>query len=175
MGIADGAGGVAGGADAADAVCRALEHCDDDSPMGWERWLAELDVALTTSSRGGLAAAVVLEVHDDSRIAGASVGDCEAWIVDGDDARVLTRSQHRKPLLGDGGAKPVGFAGTLAGGTLVVATDGLWKYLPREGFRGAAARRPVEAAATALVEGVKLRNGALQDDVALVVAAWTDP
>ena len=51
-----------------------------------------------------------------------------------------------------------------------MATDGLWKYMKPARIAKAAAIRPLEAACAALVDGARLRNGTLQDDVALVLA-----
>ena len=68
-------------------------------------------------------------------------------------------------------AKPAGFEGQLGRGTLLVATDGLWKYIDRARIAEAVLLvRPLDAACTALVTGVRLRSGALQDDVAVVLA-----
>lgn len=84
---------------------------------------------------------------------------------------------------------------TSAHRTIVVASDGLWKYVNHERIAEtaalvrmptsqhdpkimlavavriaeAAALRPLEAVLDALVAGVRLRSGGLQDDVAIVV------
>jgi serine/threonine protein phosphatase PrpC len=161
--VADGAGGSTGGARAAEALCRALTDDVDD----WAAWLKQQDAALIAT---GLAAAVVLSIHDDGLIRGASVGDCEAWVF-GQGAPVdLTTLQIRKPLLGSGHAVPVHFSSRLAAGAaLVVATDGLWKYVRRASVANATSARPLGAALPALVDGVRLRSGTLQDDVAIVL------
>jgi serine/threonine protein phosphatase PrpC len=162
--VADGAGGVSGGAEAAEAICRALTKDEPD----WTAWLADRDAALAATSRG-LAAAVVLSISADGTVAGASVGDCEAWVFRDGAAASLTDRQVRKPMIGSGGARPVAFASNVAGGTLVVGSDGLWKYAPHSRMVEAAAMRPVDAAAVALLDRARLRSGALQDDVAVVV------
>ena len=61
-----------------------------------------------TGNRPGESTVVVVDVRADS-ICGASVGDSQAWIVNGADITDLTARQHRKPLLGSGEAEPVGF------------------------------------------------------------------
>ena len=169
--VADGAGGAAGGADAAEAICRATSAYQDwRMPSDWAGWLGRVDYEMSRS-RVGLAAAVVIEIWDDGRIVGASVGDCEAWMFGGGAAsRSLTAGQSVKPLLGEGTARPVGFEARLGRGTLLIATDGLWKYMDRARISKATAIRPLGAACSALVGGVRLRSGALQDDVALVLA-----
>ncbi len=168
--VADGAGGVAGGARAAESICGALAGDTRD----WPTWLLQQDAIL--AERGtGLAAAVVLAISDDGTISGASVGDCEAWLFARGEAVNLTAGQVRKPLLGDGGAVPVSFGSSASGGTLIVATDGLWKYIKPARIAEIAVMRPLESAVAALVDGVRLRSGALQDDVAIVMCEVTGP
>jgi serine/threonine protein phosphatase PrpC len=168
--VADGAGGVSGGAVAAEIACKAaIEQAHRGKASDWTQWLAHIDRAMARSGSSGLAAAVVVEIGDDGIVTGASVGDCEAWTFAGAASRCLTSGQIRKPLLGEGSALPVGFEARIAGETLVVATDGLWKYMDRARIAETASIRPLEMAATRLVDGVRLRNGALQDDVAVMI------
>jgi serine/threonine protein phosphatase PrpC len=159
--LADGAGGMGGGAEAATAVieaARAATHAD------WGELLVELDGI----PQSGQTTAIVLSI-DDRGIRGASVGDSAACLVRGGALVELTRGQSRKPLL-FGGASPHGFAhGPLAGATLVVASDGLWNYAPRPAIAELAAGDDLEAAADALVDLVRLPSGELQDDVAIVL------
>ena len=166
--IADGAGGASGGADAADAVCIALKD-NATGESDWSAWLMRCDRAMATSASSGLTAAIVISISDDGVVSGASVGDCEAWVF-GQGAPVeLTVSQIRKPLLGDGMAVAIGFAGRLSSGTLVVASDGLWKYMTQGSVAEKASVRPIDQAVTALVDGVRLPSGALHDDVAVML------
>ncbi|WAS96234.1 hypothetical protein [Nannocystis punicea] len=120
----------------------------------------------------GETTAVVIRVDGDLLV-GASVGDSGAVLVDGEaeDGWVeLTAGQQRKPLLGSRGASPVGFSSALGGATLLMASDGLWKYAKREAI--AAVVRDVEFAAIPrrLLDLVRLRSGALPDDAAIIVA-----
>ena len=161
--VADGAGGMARGSEAAESVCHALAAETD-----WARWLERQDAALAARNTGQTAV-VCLSITGDGRISGASVGDCAAWLFGRDTHEHLTESQVRKPLLGDGAAQAAAFEGRLAGRTLVVATDGLWKYMALSRIAIAAAIRPLEAALFALIDGVRLPNGTLQDDVAIVL------
>jgi PPM family protein phosphatase len=166
--VADGAGGVTGGAAAADAVCQIASSTD------WRTWLKYLDRS-TTSRRAadkthpiGLAAAVVLEISHGV-VQGTSVGDCEAWIFNKQEVRSLTCDQIRKPLLGDGDAKLVAFKETLKkGDTLVVATDGLWKYTTIECVAAAVSLHDVLTLPSVLIGLVRLPSQRLQDDVAIV-------
>ena len=136
-------------------------------------WLAQRDVDLAATGTG-MAAAIVLSISDGGDVRGASVGDCEAWVF-GDGAPTnLTSQQIRKPRLGDGAAVPTSFVAAGQRGTLVIATDGLWKYLNHRRIAELARTRPLDAAVAALVDGVRLRSGALQDDVAIVLCALRD-
>jgi serine/threonine protein phosphatase PrpC len=149
--VADGAGGVSHGGFAAQSVVDAAPPDGRD----WEAWLVDLEPTLG----GGQTTAVVMSIHGDA-ITGASVGDSIAWLVPAGD---LTARQQRKPLLGDG-AIPIGFRAVLRG-TLLIATDGLWRYATRAEIELRAQLPDLEAAADALVALVQ----PLQDDVAVVL------
>ncbi|MBL8623485.1 MAG: hypothetical protein JNK64_19415 [Myxococcales bacterium] len=165
LALADGAGGTGGGARAADAVIAGLIAAP--TPSSWTDALAALDAALPRLGPGQ-ATAVVVEVTA-AGLRGASVGDSGAWLV-GDDLVDLTADQRRKPLLG-AGATPVAFtAGPLADRTLVLASDGLWKYARPADVADAARHPDLAAAAAALLALVRLPSGGLPDDVALVLA-----
>ena len=169
--VADGAGGVAGGAAAADFICARAAAAN---AQGWVERLATIDSEMSAAASCGLAAAVVLDVSRDGTVTGASVGDCEAWLFGDGEPRNLTIGQSRKPLLGSGEASPRGFTTKITNGTLVVGTDGLWKYAGRPRIVEAASSRPLDAAAIALVNAARLRNGELQDDVGVVVIEISD-
>ena len=131
--VADGAGGVSGGIKAAEAVCAAVvEQIRQAVHVDWIRCLSEIDHDIVSV---GLAAAVVVEIGRDGYVIGASVGDCGAWVIEDGSLQDLTSGQVRKPLLGEGRAIPVGFEACLDKGSLLVATDGLWKYLAKSSIR----------------------------------------
>ena len=52
----------------------------------------------------------------------------------------------------------------------MMATDRLWKYMKPARIAKAASIRPLDVACAALVDGARLKNGTLQDDIALVLA-----
>jgi serine/threonine protein phosphatase PrpC len=153
--LADGAGGTARGAQAAERTVALLAASDDFDAA---------DAAL--AALGGQATAVAIAV-EGATLRGASVGDSEAWLVHGEQVHALTERQQRKPLLGDGGV-PVAFSSPFAG-TLVVGSDGLFKYVARERIVAACTAATVDEVAEALVAAAELPNGGLQDDVSVVV------
>ena len=153
--LADGAGGTARGTEAADRITErktlALEPLD-----------AELVVL------GGQSTAVAIEI-DGTALRGVSVGDSEAWIVHLDGRiEVLTASQHRKPLLGAGG-RLVAFTASFDEGTLVVGSDGLFRYVKRDTIVAACRMASIHDAADALLAAARLPTGGPQDDISLVL------
>jgi PPM family protein phosphatase len=71
-------------------------------------------------------------VVNEERVFGVSAGDSSAWGVNGSTIDDLTAGQQRKPLIGSGAASPVTFDRPVRPGTLIVSTDGLFKYVTRE-------------------------------------------
>ncbi len=168
MVVADGAGGTGGGAAAADRLLAALTNRRTEATStDWWSVLLELDEEL--SARGGQTTAVVAFVDGD-RVRGASVGDSAAWLISPEGGMTdLTVHQRRKPLVGSGEALPVEFEGERRGGRLLLATDGLIKYTPRDRICALAMTGSVVEAVDALINAVRLPSGALQDDVAIVL------
>ena len=165
--LADGAGGTVHGARAAEAVISVARA--EPAPDAWGTALEALDQDAARLD-GGQSTAVLLRV-DAAGVRGQSVGDSGAWVVDprGPSVRELTAAQRRKPLLGDG-AELVGFsAGPLGEATLLVASDGLLAYAPQAELARLAVGPDLRAAAHRLVDRVRLRSGALPDDVTVVL------
>lgn len=163
--LADGAGGTSNGARAAQAIVDAVGAVEDPR-QDWCALLEALD-GDHQRLRNGQSTAVVLSL-DPGGIRGASVGDSGAWVIRGDELIDLTEGQLRKPLLGDG-CRPFRVRGLLGGATLLAASDGLWRYARRGDIVRLAQSADLEEAARALVALVRLANGALQDDVAVVL------
>jgi serine/threonine protein phosphatase PrpC len=163
--LADGAGGTGAGAKAADLVVAAATGTE--ARIEAARLLDQLEAAVAVT--GGQATAVVLQVSG-AGVRGASVGDSQAWVVRPGEVDELTRGQVRKPLVG-AGCRPVAFAAPALGdGVLLVASDGLFSYAPgAEVLRIVRAGGELAAMAKALVELVRLRSGALTDDVSVVL------
>jgi len=166
--VADGAGGTSSGGIAAQAVSDAIQGAPRDGTR-WDATLPEVDQLLVRSNRGGLSTGVVVEVAGPV-LRGASVGDSGAWLIARDQLVDLTWNQPRKPLLGSGIARPMSFGPTPFQGRLLVASDGLFKYLRRSEIVRRATLGPLDHSVSLLVDAVRLRSGAFQNDVAIVLA-----
>ena len=165
--LADGAGGTSGGAAAAEAVLAGALTFFPNSSSDCVRFLQDLDQKLTTV---GQSTAVAL-VLTDSEVLGASVGDSSAWLVGPLDVTDLTQHQKPKPLLGSGNAIPIGFGPLPFVGRVLIGSDGLFKYVSHDRIATLARGVPFADAAAGLVAAARLRSGALQDDIAVVVAS----
>ena len=161
--LADGAGGTANGAQAADAVIAAVHRNPTHDPT---MLLSELDDPDRLSL--GESTAVIAFLKGSS-VSGASVGDSGAWLIETAERVDLTSAQRRKPLLGAGGI-PVAFSISVSSGsTLLVASDGLLRYGKTSDIVRLVQHRSLEHAAAALIDLVRLPNGRLQDDVAIIL------
>jgi serine/threonine protein phosphatase PrpC len=167
--VADGAGGTGGGAAAAQAVCDAAVASwrEDSSPNPWDARLKAIDAWLVGAASGGQTTMVVAEVVD-GRVRGASVGDSAAWMLTRNDIRDLTADQVRKPLQGTGAAVPTAFEAPLQD-RLLIGSDGLFKYVRPERIVELASHPVLDEAVAGLVDAARLKNGRLQDDVAVVL------
>jgi serine/threonine protein phosphatase PrpC/CheY-like chemotaxis protein len=177
--VADGAGGQAGGAEAAERCVRAIEDsiARSGSPPARDALLTalrQLDSALVADPAAGLTTAVIICVAGD-HVWGASVGDSAAWMVDADKPGSwddLTRHQQRKPLLGSGAARAVGFGPLPVRGRMLLATDGLLNFAKHSQLALALHDcdcDQLESLAQQLVDLARMRNGELQDDTSLIV------
>jgi serine/threonine protein phosphatase PrpC len=174
--LADGAGGMSGGALASELVVESARKWAGGSSLpdevDWCRCLSEIDLALASHPRAGETTAVVVSVTP-AGMAGASIGDSGAWLVGEAGYSVLTRRQYRKPLLGSGCAIPMGFTAEALEGTLLLGSDGLFNYAQPETICRIACERDIEAAVSQLVECVRLPGGALWDDVTVILCRRT--
>jgi len=175
--VADGAGGIGGGAEAAEYLVRKVEQAVDgaedlDDSALWCRLLAEADAGLLDDPESGETTAVVAACTA-TRIVGASAGDSGCWLLTGigGSARAihLTHHQQHKPLLGSGEAFPVPFEAGFPEGTVLVASDGLLKYSPMERIAPVVLGYAVDEAVDRLVDLVRLKSGCVQDDVSVVL------
>jgi serine/threonine protein phosphatase PrpC len=171
--VADGVGGRTGGGRAAQMAVERISEAATAvrkplDPETWRELLFDVDQALNTDTKAGETTAVIV-VATGEGVAGASVGDSEAWLVTAGGHSVLTSRQRRKPYLGYGAAIPVGFRPVPLEGTLLVATDGLFKYMDAERIAAAVRGEDLPAAAEAVAEIPRNREGSFYDDVAVVL------
>jgi len=166
--LADGAGGTGNGDLAAQAVLDTVQVLAG-SDADWSVILSTLDRDVARL-RGGQTTAIVV-VLDDLPIRGASVGDSEAWIVYADQRiEALTANQTHKPLLGSGAHLTAVSEVELAGATLLIASDGLFRTAKPMDIARIAGGPDLTAAAAALVDLVRTEIGNVLDDVSIVLA-----
>jgi PPM family protein phosphatase len=172
MVVADGAGGSGLGGHAAKTIVEAVRSAvpATKSAEGWCSLLRRIDGQIGP----GESTAVVVDVQPD-RICGASVGDSQAWVIKGADISDLTARQRRKPLLGSGEADPVGLGYGPLDGLLLVATDGFCNYVKRTEMVKVIPYEDFATLPKRLVSLVRLRSGALNDDVGIVVCRVRRP
>ena len=164
--LADGAGGTSGGAAAADVVLARTRTLSFSSPSDCARFLRDVDRQLTNVGQ----TTAIIVVVEDGQVFGASVGDSSAWLLGAAGVTVLTEYQKSKPLLGSGSATPIAFGPISRVGRVLVGSDGLFKYVPYDRVRNLASTLPLAEVPGALVAAARLRSGALQDDIAVIVA-----
>lgn len=172
--VADGAGNSAAGETAAAALAASVEGAQWPDVVSADfcvDLLANWDAEIAAAGHGGESTCVVL-IADSGRIVGASVGDSEAWFDDGVRSICLTESQRRKPLLGSGESVPVGFAQAISTGTLLVASDGLFKYVSAQDIQRLIRQESLVHAADGLVASPRLASGSWPDDLGLVLSRF---
>lgn len=163
--VADGAGGTGAGAAAAETVVRevtAAASLERDA-AGWCEVLRQTDQRIAVGE-----STCVVVARTAAGIVGASVGDSRAWLLHDDQVHDLTSGQVRKPLIGSGAARPVGFNHPASPDLLLVGTDGFCNYVRREVLLREILWIDFAVLARRLVEMVRLPSGELWDDVGIV-------
>lgn len=174
--LADGAGGVRGGAAASDALinavrCRIAEATFDACDLrAWSAVFKSTDIGLARQMAGETTA--VITVIGPEGIMGLSVGDSEAWVLGSVGIDRLTEKQDRKRL-GSGRSGATLFHRRTLDGMLVIGTDGLFKNARPELIAAASTEANAGAAAERLVGLPRSSSGRYPDDVAVVVVAST--
>lgn len=163
--VVDGAGGSGQGDVAAETVVGEIrnEYGHIHSALEWSEFLIQVDCRVGL----GEATAVIVDIRPYG-IAGASVGDCQAWILGHESIVDLTTKQVRKPLLGSGYAKPTWFTHPKLEGILLVGSDGFFSYAKRESIVTTVATSDFHSLPRACVDLVRLPSGELWDDVSIV-------
>lgn len=167
--VADGAGGLSGGAAAAQAVVDYFRNLTSTVEPDWTGVLMQLDRYLASSASFGETTAVVAHVTP-RHVVGASVGDSGGWMFAVGIWLNLLEDQKRKPLIGSGKAVPVGFGPFPAGDRLLLGSDGLFKYVDADRIGELALLDPMDRAVLELVQAARLPSGKLQDDITVVIA-----
>jgi serine/threonine protein phosphatase PrpC len=171
--IADGAGGLSGGAEAAamavDLVRRQASILD--GPDSCVALLQNVDRNVANDGAAGETTCVLAVLTGDN-VYGASVGDSGAWVIQQNGVIDLTRRQVRKPFIGTRCASPVSFSHKLSNGEkLLIATDGLFKYTSPEKIENVCQVDAPETVASRLIELIRYPSGALPDDITIIFAA----
>ena len=177
--LADGQGGHAGGARAAQVACRTCiekaSACQPSllamRPNTWETIVSQADAAVANDQDSGFTTLIAFCIQKDS-ICGASNGDSAVFARTGNGPGViLTARQYKDPPIGFGGARPVGFAAKLAQPWAVLAlSDGVWKYAGWEKVSYAASHLTGDDLVKTLRKQVGLPGSRrLQDDFTLVL------
>lgn len=169
--VADGAGGLSGGAEAASMAVDFVRRNTSlmGNPESCAEVLRETDTAIARDSIAGETTCAVAVVTSEE-VFGASVGDSGVWLIPENGAHTdLTQAQQRKPFIGSGSAWPVPFRSPRQAGGLLLATDGLFKYTSAERIIETYREHPVDVAARRLIELVRYPSGALPDDVTLIL------
>jgi serine/threonine protein phosphatase PrpC len=171
--VADGAGGLSGGKQAAtmaiDLVRNQANALRDSTSC--VMLLQQMDQAIEQDKIAG-ETTCGLAIVTESEVYGASVGDSGVWVINETGFANLTARQSRKPFIGSGVASPIPFDHMRTGREFVLlATDGLLKYTSAERIiticrEGA----PPDEIARRLIELVRYQSGALPDDVTVIFA-----
>src|SRR5437016_3302829 len=169
--VGDGAGGRSGAAQAAEFFVRFARDAAANLTVTQDcfRLLCELDQKITRADDCGESTGVIV-VLSEGEVFGANVGDSAAWLFTPEGNEELSRV--RKPYLGTGVAAPHPFARKSSSGTLVVATDGLWKYTSLELIEQKARAGNPERLAAELADLVRLRSGIFPDDIAIATGRF---
>jgi serine/threonine protein phosphatase PrpC len=170
--VADGAGGMSGGAEAAQFLVESVKKRIASTSMnmdGLRELLTFLDREMAAIGAFGETTGVIV-VLSDNGIFGASVGDSGAFVFSNAGLENLTANQIRKPFLGSGRAIPIPFSREQLNGTLLVATDGLLKYTSLEKIAATILATDFDGAANKLIKLVRYQSGALPDDISVLLA-----
>lgn len=178
--VADGQGGRADGALASKTACEAALTAARD--YLWEDLARQSswDDILTAADRkvagecDGFTTLIGFAI-DEGSVTGGAVGDSKAYFHDGSNVFVeLTERQLKNPPIGGGCNSAYAFHLPEFRGSVLVVTDGVWKYAGYESLKSAGAA-PIEKIADDLRLATVSRQGAsLPDDFTLLAATNSD-
>jgi hypothetical protein len=167
--IADGQGGRAGGAAAAQLACSSVRTFSRTE--SWVERLSQCDAAVAQMSGAGFTTLAAFEIRGNT-LSGASCGDSAILSLCGSGKVLeLTRHQFKNPPVGSGEANFIPFEVELARPWKVLAmTDGVWKYAGWQRIRELAARFSGEELIAQLQNAARLKtSGEFQDDFTVVL------
>lgn len=184
--VADGVDGTGGSTRAANlaieyivAGALAMPIHDWDDHNHWDGLLRGIDEWLAQDDQAGETTAVVAAVSPPTipdLIVGACAGDSSAWLIMADGYDDLTENQRLDcsqaaypGFLGSGLAMPFWFSEGLGNSTLLLATDGLFKYADPDAICQICREVDLESGAQRLIDLVRLPSGQLLDDVAVAL------
>lgn len=175
--LADGQGGRSNGALAAKAACETAWRLASERRFasllaegGWQTILQQADLAAMTT--GGFTTLVAVAV-DPKLASGASCGDSKAYFGQPNkmhDLAEWTHAQARNPPVGSGSANFNPFIGqAVAGGRILIVSDGVWKYCGYDSLRSAMQSLDPSSATSFLRDAVLQRSGSnLPDDFSVI-------
>ncbi len=170
--LADGAGGTRGGEIAAeiaiDSATKVLQQQADITMTTCMHAIQVSDQAIYLDREAGNTTVVIAIIQDET-IFGASAGDSEAWLISNNQYQILTSNQDRKPLLGSSKVIPTHFGPAPHKGTLLVGSDGLFKYVQRNKILTICRDYEPSQTPQKLTTEAQLPNGSYQDDITLAV------
>jgi serine/threonine protein phosphatase PrpC len=171
--VADGTGGVSGGAQAAELFIAGVRQAGEQHTFdltcadNWTALFTALDHEIERDVHAGETTGIAIAITPTALV-GASAGDSQAWLAGRDGWHELTERQIRKARLGTGRAQAQSFSARPSG-TLLLATDGLFDYVKFDDIANVLRAAPHDAA-EALVQLLRAHFQKLADDVAVVVA-----
>jgi serine/threonine protein phosphatase PrpC len=171
--LADGGGGMRGGAAASHWLIALVESAVKDRAFPLEAMNAWVDLFKTADAglaenRAGETTGIVV-VLGPRRLIGVSTGDSEAWVVSSTQTDNLTVGQYTRQRLGSNRATPTSFERPAPSDALVVASDGLFKFAAMDVIANVVRAQAIGPAAKGLVELVRLGSGKVAEDVAVVL------
>ena len=175
--LADGQGGQAGGAAAAQIAAEESLRAASSFPANelrevapWYAVVGAADEAVCEDDAAGYCTLVSLGISADG-IWGASCGDSGALLLNGGREFLLTEDQRKDPPAGSSAARPVAFSARLTPGwTLLVVSDGVWKFVGWESIARMTAQNQGRELVAALRQAASDANGGrLPDDFSLAL------
>lgn len=169
--LADGQGGQAGGAAAAQAAVEESLKAASSFPAkdlfdaaSWYGIVSAADEAVCADDAAGFTTLISLCVSE-GQVCGASCGDSGALLLQNGRDWILTENQRKNPPVGSSAASPVAFSARLQPGwKLLVMSDGVWKYVGWENIARMAATQSGETLIASLRQAALDANGGKLDD-----------